>query len=130
MKTAIITGAAGGIGTEITKAVAQAGYHVVMACRNVEKAEAKKAEILSGCSNGSIEVIPLDLSSLEATTSFAQAITSRFGTVDLLMNNAGMIPRRFEQTADGFEQTVCVNFLAPFMLTWQLVPLIDRKSVV
>lgn len=128
MKTAIITGADGGIGVEITNAVAQAGYHVVMACRNLAKAELKKTEILSAYPEGSIEVIRLDLSSLEAVLSFTAEIERKFGTVDLLMNNAGTIPTVFQQTADGFEQAVSVNYIAPYLLVRKLIPLMPEGA--
>jgi len=128
MKTAIITGAAGGIGQEITKAVARAGCHVVMACRDVDKAEKKKSEILSGYDKGSIEVIPLDLSNLDAVNTFAAVIAERFGSVDLLMNNAGIIPDCFQQTVDGFEQAACVNYIAPYLLTRKLSTLMHAGS--
>lgn len=128
MKTAIITGADGGIGAEITKAVAGAGYHVVMACRNVAKAEKVKAEILSGYSGGSLEVIKLDLSSLESVISFTAEISRKFDSVDLLMNNAGIIPTCPEQTCDGFEQAVSVNYIAPYLLTRKLIPLMPAGA--
>ncbi len=110
MKIAIITGANGGIGLEITKSVVKAGYHVVMACRNLKTAEAKKAEILSDCDGESIEIMQLDLSDLNSVTTFVSEIARKFGSVHLLMNNARMIPTCFEQTADGFERTTCINY--------------------
>lgn len=128
MKTAIITGASGGIGLEITKAVVKAGYHVVMACRDTTKAEIKKEEILSNYTKGSIEIIKLDLSSLEEVSHFAFIIAQKFDSVDLLMNNAGVIPTCFEQTCDGFEQAVCVNYMAPYLLTTKLIPLMPQGA--
>jgi len=128
MKTAIITGAAGGIGQEITKAVVRAGYHVVMACRDITKAEKKRTEILSGYKEGSIEVISLDLSSLDSVNSFAAVIAEKFDSIDLLMNNAGIIPGCFQQTVDGFEQAACVNYIAPYLLTRKLSSLMSKGS--
>lgn len=128
MKTAIITGASGGIGLEITKAVVEAGYHVVMACRDITKAKLKKAEIISLYKEGSIEIIDLDLSSLESVIHFTSEITRKFDSVDLLMNNAGVIPTCFEQTYDGFERAVSVNYLAPYLLTQKLIPLMSKGA--
>ncbi|MDR2009537.1 MAG: SDR family oxidoreductase [Bacteroidales bacterium] len=128
MKTAIITGAAGGIGFEITKAMTEAGYHVVMACRNIKAAEVKIAEILTCNKNGSIEVIYLDLSDLNSVISFVSEISRKFDSVDLLMNNAGMIPTCFELTSDGFERTVCINYVAPYLLTRKLIPLMPEGA--
>lgn len=128
MKTAVITGAGGGMGFEITKAMADAGYHVVMACRNLKTAEVKKAEILSVCKEGRIEVIHLDLSDLNSVVSFASEINRRFDNIDLLMNNAGVIPTCFEKTHDGFEYSVTVNYIAPYLLTIKLVPLMREGA--
>lgn len=128
MKTAIITGANSGIGLEITKAVVKAGYHVVMGCRDTVKAEMKKREILAECNEGSIEVIKLDLSSLEEVVQFTSVISEKYESVDLLMNNAGVIPTCFKQTCDGFEHAVCVNYVAPYLLTMKLIPLMPNGA--
>jgi len=85
-KWAIITGADGGMGTEITRAVAEAGYHIIMACYRPSKAE------------------PIRL------------------PVSLLMNNAGTMETGLHITDDGFERTVSVNYLGPYLLTRKLLP--------
>lgn len=128
MKTAIITGAAGGMGMEITKAVVNAGYHVVMTCRDITVGEMKREEILSACQGGSVEVMQLDLSDLDAVGSFTTGVIRKFDTVDLLMNNAGIIPTCFEQTGDGFERSVCINYIAPYLLTRKISRLMPKGA--
>lgn len=128
MKIAIITGADGGMGVEITKAVARAGYYVVMACRNRKKAELRRAEILAAYREGLLEVAHLDLASFRSVSAFSAFIAKKFRRVDLLMNNAGMISQSFGQTPDGFEQTVSVNYLAPYLLTRLLIPLMPKGA--
>ena len=86
---AIITGADGGMGTEITKAVAFAGYHVIMACYNPVKAEPVKQRIIWETGNMDLEILPLDLASMESVSAFTGLVLGRAHRVALLMNNAG-----------------------------------------
>ncbi len=115
--TAIITGADGGMGTEITQAVAQAGYHVIMLCRSAESGEERKRQIIKNIGTAHIEVMEIDLSSMDTTSKVAKQILQKDITIDLLMNNAGTMCTHFTQTREGFEETVAVNYLAPFLLT-------------
>lgn len=128
MKNAVITGADGGMGTEITKAVASAGYHVIMACRELKKGEEKKKRILAECAGASLEVSQIDLSSFESVSSFADKLIERDVPLSLLMNNAGTMATCFEQTAEGLERTVCVNYAGHYLLTRKLVPLMAEGA--
>jgi len=128
MKTAIITGGNEGIGLEITRVVAKAGFHVIMACRNIEKAEIRREGILSENREASIEVLYLDLSDLNNICSFCSLIAEKFHCIDLLMNNAGMIPTCSGQNLYGLEQAVCVNYVGPYLLTRQLIPLMPEGA--
>src|SRR5699024_22672 len=89
VKWAIITGADGGMGTEITRAVATAGYHVIMACYNPRKAEVVRQRLVNETGNPNLEVRAIDLSSMRSVVSFADEILERRLSVSLLMNNAG-----------------------------------------
>ena len=89
MKLAIITGADGGMGFEETRAVAQAGYHTIMACYSPRLAEEKCRQLIAETGNKNIEVIGLDLANLQSVRQFADTIKERFSEVNLLMNNAG-----------------------------------------
>ena len=87
-KLAVITGADGGMGMEITRAVATAGYKVIMACRDPEIAEEKRQLIMRETGNIALEIVPVNLASLSSTASFANELLQRGEVITLLMNNA------------------------------------------
>lgn len=128
MKLAIITGADGGMGTEITRAVAKAGYKIIMACYRPEKAETVKEMLVQDTGNTNIEVLGVDLSSLASVAAFAGTVLQRGEPVSLLMNNAGTMETERRITEDGLERTVSVNYVAPYLLTRKLLPLMGEGS--
>jgi NAD(P)-dependent dehydrogenase (short-subunit alcohol dehydrogenase family) len=108
-KTAIVTGASGGIGLEVSRALAAAGARVVFAVRNPAKGSAA-----AGAVPGLTEVRQLDLASLNSVRAFAAAWD---GPIDLLINNAGVSAPALTRTADGFESKFGTNHLGHFALT-------------
>lgn len=126
--TAIITGADGGMGSEITRAVAAAGYHVIMLCYTKPKGVERKSQIELATGNPDIEVYEIDLSSMECIRSVTAKLLQRLSSVELLMNNAGTMCTHFTRTAEGFERTVAVNYLAPYLLTRRLLPLMHSGT--
>ena len=127
-KLAVITGADGGMGMEITRAVATAGYKVIMACRDPEIAEEKRQLIMRETGNIALEIVPVNLASLSSTASFANELLQRGEVITLLMNNAGTMETRRCITEDGSERTVSVNYVAPYLLTRKLLPLMGEGS--
>lgn len=127
-KLAVITGADGGMGMEITRAVAIAGYKVIMACRDPEIAEEKRQLIMRETGNIALEIVPVNLASLSSTASFANELLQRGEVITLLMNNAGTMETRRCITEDGLERTVSVNYVAPYLLTRKLLPLMGEGS--
>ena len=125
-KLAVITGADGGM--EITRAVATAGYKVIMACRDPEIAEEKRQLIMRETGNIALEIVPVNLASLSSTASFANELLQRGEAITLLMNNAGTMETRRCITEDGLERTVSVNYVAPYLLTRKLLPLMGEGS--
>ena len=117
----VVTGANSGIGLEASKALARKGARVVMACRNLEKAEAARVEIGDGA-----EVRELDLGSLASVRAFASEWEGR---IDVLVNNAGVMAVPFARTVDGFESHWGTNFLGPFALTGLLLPQVTDRVV-
>lgn len=117
----VVTGANSGIGLEASKVLARKGARVVMACRNLEKAEAARVEI-----GGDAEVRQLDLGSLASVRAFASAWAGR---IDVLVNNAGVMAVPFARTVDGFESHLGTNFLGPFALTGLLLPQVTDRVV-
>ena len=127
-KLAVITGADGGMGTEITRAVAQAGYHVIMLCYTLFKGEERKNQLILETGNKEIEVRQVDLSSMTSVNNVADGLLGRGKHIDLLMNNAGTMSTCFTRTEDGLEQTVAVNYVAPYLLTLKLLPLMGKGT--
>ena len=127
-KLAVITGADGGMGMEITRAVATAGYKVIMACRDPEIAGEKRQLIMRETGNIALEIVPVNLASLSSTASFANELLQRGEVITLLMNNAGTMETRRCITEDGLERTVSVNYVAPYLLTRKLLPLTGEGS--
>ena len=127
-KLAVITGADGGMGMEITRAVAAAGYKVIMACRDPEIAEEKRQLIMRDTGNIALEIVPVNLASLSSTASFANELLQRGEVITLLMNNAGTMETKRRITEDGLERTVSVNYVAPYLLTRKLLPLMGEGS--
>lgn len=127
-KLAIITGADGGMGTEITRAVAQAGYHIIMLCYTLFKGEERKNQLILETGNEDIEVRQIDLSSMASVTNVADDLLGRGKHIDLLMNNAGTMSTGLMTTEDGLEYTVAVNYVAPFLLTLKLLPLMGKGT--
>lgn len=120
-KVVIITGANSGLGLESTKALADKGARVVMACRNVPKAEAARDEVLREVPHASLDIMELDNASLASVRAFADAFKQRYDRLDLLLNNAGLMAIPREETEDGFEMQIGVNHLAHFALTGLLL---------
>lgn len=127
-KLAVITGADGGMGTEITRAVALAGYRVIMASCRRQKAEAVRRTLMHGHPDLLIEVRRLDLSSLASVAAFADALVAEGQPIALLMNNAGTMETGLHLTEDGLERTVSVNYVGPYLLTRKLLPLLGQGS--
>ena len=123
-KTALITGANSGLGFESTKALAAKGAHVIMAARSREKAEAARAKVLAELPQASLELLDMDLGSLESVRAAADAVIANRDTLDVLMNNAGLMATPYGQTEDGFETQFGVNHLGHWVLTARLLPLV------
>ena len=122
----IITGASGGIGSVVTRELSAQGLHIVMASRDAAKAEKIRQEILRAVPQAGIEILPLDLGSLGSVRQFADAFGDR--PVSALFHNAGVISRGYSLTPDGFENTFCVNYFAPFLLTQLLLPRLQADA--
>lgn len=127
-KLAIITGADGGMGMEITRAVAREGYAVIMACCSLSKAEPKCRELAKETGNKNMEVWEIDLASLASVKTFANRVLQRNTSIALLMNNAGTMETGLHITEDGLERTVSVNYVGPFLLTRLLLPLMGKGT--
>jgi NAD(P)-dependent dehydrogenase (short-subunit alcohol dehydrogenase family) len=120
--TAVVTGANGGLGLETAKALAAKGAHVVMAVRNQAKATGAVDEIRAESPPASLEVVPLDLTSLASVRAAAERVLAAHPRVDILVNNAGVMAMPERRTEDGFEMQLGVNHLGHWALTALLMP--------
>jgi len=119
--TAIVTGASAGIGFETARGLAGHGASVVLACRNIDKAERAAARIRAENEGAVIDVVHLDLASLASVREAASEICAAYPHLDLLINNAGVMEPPYERTEDGFELTFATNHLGHFALTGLLL---------
>jgi NAD(P)-dependent dehydrogenase (short-subunit alcohol dehydrogenase family) len=127
-RTAVVTGANGGLGLETSRELAAKGAHVVMAARNQEKAAAAVEDIRKGQPDASLEVVELDLSSQASVREAAEKILAAHDTIDLLINNAGVMGIPERKTSDGFEMQFGTNHLCHFALTALLMPALLRAG--
>ena len=120
-KIAIVTGANAGLGFETALGLAQKGAKVIMACRNIVKAEKAKAAILKKVPDGDVVVMEIDLSKLKSVSNFAKAFLKNYDALHLLINNAGVMIPPYEKTEDGFELQMGANYFGHFLLTGLLL---------
>ncbi len=116
-KIAIVTGANHGIGYETAVGMAGAGYRVVMACRNQEKAESAKASIIKRLPSASLDVMAIDLGDFASVRGFAREFRATYTRLDVLINNAGVLLYSAQTNGDGIEQQFATNHLGHFLLT-------------
>jgi NAD(P)-dependent dehydrogenase (short-subunit alcohol dehydrogenase family) len=127
-RTAVVTGANGGLGLETARALAVKGAGVVMAVRNQEKAQAAVDEIRAGAPDASLELVALDLASQASVRAAAEQIIATHKSIDLLINNAGVMGIPETKTADGFEMQFGVGHLGHWTLTALLLPALLRTA--
>ena len=126
-KLAVVTGATGGLGYQTAIRLAQAGAEVVLTGRNEAKGREAVSKIRNQFPDAKISFDVLDLANLASVTDFARRFATAHSSLDLLINNAGVmaLPNR-QTTADGFEMQFGTNYLGHYALTAQLLPLLRR----
>ncbi|KAK3765414.1 hypothetical protein RRG08_000337 [Elysia crispata] len=116
-KTVVVTGANTGIGKETVRDLAMRGGRIIMACRNTEKGEQAKKEIVEETRSEQIVVKELDLGSLESVQKFAKEFNETESRLDILINNAGVMACPKALTKDGLEMQIGTNHFGHFLLT-------------
>ena len=122
----LITGANTGIGFATAEQLVKQGQHVILACRNPQKAQEAQNKLRS-LNQGQVDIVSLDLNSLELTRKAADEIADRYGNLDVLINNAGLFAKTKQLTSEGFEQQFGVNYLGHFLLTQKLLPVLQQS---
>jgi NAD(P)-dependent dehydrogenase (short-subunit alcohol dehydrogenase family) len=121
-RTAVVTGANGGLGLETARELAREGAHVVMAVRNQQKAQEAVTDITASVPAASLELVSLDLASQASVREAAEEILRGHERVDLLVNNAGVMGIPEHNTVDGYEMQFAVDHLGHWTLTALLLP--------
>jgi NAD(P)-dependent dehydrogenase (short-subunit alcohol dehydrogenase family) len=126
-RTIIITGANSGLGLESAKALAAHGASIVMTCRDQARGAQAAEQIRAAVPHAELQVAVLDLADLSSVRAFAERFSAAHATLDVLMNNAGVmaVPKR-RTTVDGFELQFGTNHLGHFALTGLLLPALLR----
>jgi len=126
-KLAVVTGATGGLGYQTAIRLAQAGAEVVLTGRNEAKGREAVSKIRNQFPDAKISFDVLDLANLASVTDFARRFATAHSSLDLLINNAGVmaLPTR-QTTADGFEMQFGTNYLGHYALTARLLALLRR----
>lgn len=124
----IVTGANSGLGKGIAEKFAELDTELVLVCRNDEKCRTTREYLEQKTGNTNIHTMTCDVSNRDSIDSFTAEFKSRFDRLDVLVNNAGIYRMKFGTTSDKYEKTFAVNFLGPFMITHQLLELLNKTE--
>jgi protochlorophyllide reductase len=128
-RIALITGANSGLGFETARALVAHGATVLMACRSRDRSEQAKLKLLPAINGGAIDLIDLDLADLDSVHLAINQVNDRYGRLDLLINNAGVMGLPRTLTKNGFESQFGINHLGHFALTNGLLPLLQARPM-
>lgn len=128
-RIAIVTGANNGIGFETTLEMAKHGFKVIMACRNLTKAEKAKAAILQKVPHADLDILQLDLSDFDSINVFSKQFKQEYSQLDVLINNAGVLIYSGKKNKAGIELQFATNHLGHFLLTSLLLEKMPDNSI-
>lgn len=124
---AIVTGADGGMGAVLSETLTRAGYEVIMACYDANVAKPVYERIRTEV-DGSIRLAEVDLACPESVIAFTGEVTKQYSSLQLLLNNAGVLCRHAQSNNNGIEYTATVNYLGAYLLTNLLLPIMGRGT--
>lgn len=127
-RVVLVTGANSGLGLRSAQALAHAGAHVVLACRNETKGRAALESVAKGATGAAPTLVHLDLANLTSVRKCADEVRDTLGRLDVLMNNAGVMAVPLHRTADGHEMQFGTNHLGHFALTGLLLPMLRASG--
>lgn len=123
-KNVMITGANSGIGKETAVELAKLGAKIIMVCRNEQRGKDAKQEIIERANSNEVELMIADLADQNSIRKFAHDFKQKYDKLNVLINNAGLILRERVLTSEGYEMTLAINHLGPFLLTNLLLDII------
>lgn len=126
--TAVVTGASAGLGEETARALASKGAKVIMVARRADKLQAAVERIRNQVADAKLDMVILDLADLDSVRKGAQAIRDKTESLELLINNAGLMACDFATTAEGCELQFGTNHIGHFLLTGLLAPLLSAAK--
>lgn len=126
-KLALVTGADGGMGSIHTRTLAEAGYDVIMACYDTDIARPIYEKIQQEVES-KLHLMQVDLSNLQDVIRFANDVKQRFTSLQILLNNAGVLCHHATNSVNGIEQTAAVNYLGHYTLTNALLPIMGEGT--
>ncbi len=126
-KTILITGSTDGIGKRSAIELVKLGHCVLIHGRNQQKSEQAAEEIHADFPGSDVDIVYADLSSLAEIHNLVKQIQNKHANLDVLINNAGMFLPTRKMSVDGYEMNFAVNYLAAYLLSMQLLPLMNQK---
>lgn len=127
-RTAVVTGATGGLGEQTALALASVGARVIVAGRNRERGLAVAKSVQTDSGSPESEFQEIELAELQSVRAFAQRLVDRTDRVDLLINNGAVMACPFSRSVDGHERQLATNHLGHFLLTLELLPLLRQAQ--
>jgi NAD(P)-dependent dehydrogenase (short-subunit alcohol dehydrogenase family) len=128
MKTILITGSTDGVGKLTATKLAKNGHQILLHGRNAEKLKNTISEIKEKTSNNKISGFVSDLSDFISIEKMLAEISNEFPSIDVLINNAGVLNSRIEQNQDNLDMRFAVNYFAPYLLTNGLLPILKNSN--
>lgn len=127
-ETVLVTGATSGLGLAAAEGFARLGARVRVLARSEERGERARAAVIDATRNRDVRSCLCDLSDLRDVRAFAARFAAGEPRLDVLVNNAGVLPAERTLSADGNELTLATNVLGPFLLTNLLIPLLAESA--
>ena len=121
-KTILVTGANSGVGFKTAEISVYLGADVILACRNLDRAEKARQELLRDYPKASVTMMCLDLASLASIDAFSEELQTHAVEIDAFVNNAGTFRKPGKKTADGFDLVIGTNYIGTYYLTERLLP--------
>lgn len=124
----IVTGANSGIGFETSKALAQMGATVIMACRSETRGQAARQRIIEDTGSSKVDLMLVDLSVQQQIKQFSETFRRKYDRLDVLVNNAGAVFNQRYASEDGLEMTFALNHMGYFVLTNLLLDMLKASA--